>query len=311
MEKKLIGLYVLAILLIPTGSALADINPSVTNDLYIPDSNHTQILSMKDGSIYYGRITRIDAEKIHFHTSSGDLKISHADTRKIVEVPTESVEYYKYDFENPNTTRLLFIPTGRMLERKTGHFANYYVFFPTVSYGFTEHFSMGAGVSLIPGIGVENQAITLMPKVGFIQKEKFAWAGGAMLATPPLWWGKGFPLAGLIYSTATFGSLDRSFTCGTAYGFYTEDGYFSILPLPMVILGGEARVGRNVSLVTENWIIPDGLTSLYSLYSGNGVRLFGKRISVDLGLIVPVSWALEGGWTPVAPYVDFVYNFKI
>ena len=67
------------------------------------------------------------------------------------------------------------------------------------------------------------------------------------------------------------------------------------------MLGGELRVGRRISLVTENWMVPELEGAMISY----GIRFFGESLSADLGLVNLSSEMVFPG----IPYVDFVVSF--
>jgi hypothetical protein len=74
---------------------------------------------------------------------------------------------------------------------------------------------------------------------------------------------------------------------------------------PILILGGQVRLGRSVALVTENWLFLDGAPLSPQLY-GVAVRLFGERVSADLGVVL-VAEELDNG-IPI-PWISFTYHF--
>jgi hypothetical protein len=96
----------------------------------------------------------------------------------------------------------------------------------------------------------------------------------------------------------TYGTPNLSFTGGAGYGFV--DG--EVADKPMVMVGGEARMTRRTSFVTENWIFP-GVDEPVISY---GVRFFGEKLSVDLAFINTIG---EEAIFPGVPYIDFVFNF--
>ena len=64
-------------------------------------------------------------------------------------------------------------------------------------------------------------------------------------------------------------------------------------------IGGERRVGPRVKLLTENYLFRGGGMI------GGGIRIFGKRRAVDLGLMTPVG----AGRVYPLPIVTFVRRF--
>ena len=267
-------------------------------ELRIPDSDLVQILHLKDGSRLMGRITVIRENEIDFKTDLGVLTVPIANIKKIREVPASSIKEGKYWFPNPNSTRLYFAPTGRMLRKGEGYFADYYLLFPGIAYGVTDNISIGGGMSLIPGIGLDDQMFFFTPKIGLKAARTLSFAAGALLVNVPDMDDGESTLVGIVYGVGTFGTLDKSFTAGLGYGF--AEGDFA--EKPMVMLGGEIRFARRMSFVTENWIFP-GLDEPLVSY---GVRFIGEKLSVDLAFINLIG---ENAIFPGVPYIDFVFNF--
>ena len=67
---------------------------------------------------------------------------------------------------DPNYSRLLFSPTGRPLKKGDGYFSDYELLFPGVAVGLTDNLSIAGGVSLIPGLGLDEQVLYVSPKLG-------------------------------------------------------------------------------------------------------------------------------------------------
>lgn len=202
----------------------------------------------------------------------------------------------RFAFRNPNATRLYFAPTGRMLAKGEGYFSDFYIFFPGVNVGITDRVSIGGMMSVIPFVGLDDQVYFLTPKVGLVQSKKVNIAAGALMAG---WAGDTVRhTAGILYGVATRGSEDASLTAGLGYGFIDGDMGSS----PFVLIGGERRVSNRVSFVTENWMLPGGE---YGLASG-GIRLMGKGMAVDFGLMTVLgAQSLDG----VAPILGFVFKW--
>ena len=281
-----------------TEKIYAQQEPDIKSKLRIPDTNSVQIITLADGSRIIGRISNIGESEIEFKSDIGVMTIPFSKIIDIKEVPAASIKKGTYWFPNPNATRLYFAPTGRMLKKGEGYFADYYLFFPMAAYGITDNISIGGGFSLFPWIGFGEQIFYFTPKVGLKAAENLNLAAGALLVKIPDFDNGYSPLVGILYGVATMGREDLSFTAGFGYGF--EGGDFA--SKPMIMLGGEARLTRRLSFVTENWILPGVDEPLVSY----GLRLFGEKMSVDLAL---VNFIGEGMFFPGLPYVDFVFNF--
>lgn len=260
--------------------------------LEIPDSTQVQILYTEDGSTYTGRITEIGIEEIKFETKHGILTFPIIEIKDIKLISELELKKGKYWFPNPNVTRLFFAPTARMLKKGEGYFADYFILFPTVVFGVTDNITLGGGMSLIPGIDLDKQIFIFTPKVGIKTSKKMDLAIGALILQPP----NDIPALGILYGVSTVGTLDQSFTLGLGY-YFAED---ELADKPMAVLGGEIRTSRSISLVSENWIVPETYIPILSL----GLRFFGEKLSADFALFCPMDEEAT-----ILPYIDFVYKF--
>ncbi len=261
------------------------------------------MLETTDGSTNIGRIVEIGDEEIAFETDLGIIHIPISKIKHIETVPVTLIRKGEFWFPNPNITRLFFAPTARMLKQGKGYFADYYLFFPGFAYGITDRFTLGAGLSIFPTVDINDQLFFIAPKFGLIQEKTFSLALGTLLVRIPRYEDEDFQeddpeVAGILYGVTTFGQPDASLTAGLGYGFV--DG--NLADRPMIMIGGEKRLTRRTAFVTENWIFP-GIDEPLISY---GIRFFGKRLSVDLGLINVIG---EGAIFPGVPYIDFVVQF--
>lgn len=269
--------------------------------LKIPDSHQVQILSLKDGSSFIGRIVEVGEDEVQFQSELGVLRISVSKIKDIREVPAFSIKKGKYWFPNPNATRLYFSPTGRTLKKGEGYLADYYLFFPMAAYGITDNISIGGGISIFPGINIDDQIFYFTPKVGVKASEKLNLSVGALVVRIPEVLDDEEDTSetvGILYGVGTFGTPDLSFTAGLGYGFVGSD----FAEKPMVMVGGEWRLSRRISLISENWIFPGVDEPLVSY----GIRFLGEKLSIDLGFINLLG---ETDIFPGVPYIDFVFNF--
>ena len=183
-----------------------------------------------------------------------------------------------------------------MLKQGEGYFADYYVFFPCVTYGLTDRLTFGGGMSLFPG-GTE-QLFYFTPKVGIVSSEFTNLAVGALIIKwPGDFDGPSVTSIGILYGVGTFGSPDASITVGLGYGYSGDN----LAERPLVMIGGEKRLSKRTAFVTENWVYP-GEDPLVS----GGLRFFGDKLCVDLGLVA-VLGTEDAGFA--GPYIDFVVTF--
>jgi hypothetical protein len=272
-------------------AAGAQVSPRVQAALHPPAAGHVQILRTADGSTYIGKITEVSGGTVRFKTDVGELDVPVGRIESVNEVPEGRIREGRYWFPNANATRLFFSATGMMLERGRGYFADYWVFFPSVSYGLTDNITIGGGMSIFPGAGLDNQLFMLTPKVGLGVTGKVHLAAGALFIGHK----EVDRTVGIAYGVGTVGSRDSNLSIGLGYGFAGSE----VADEPIVMVGGQYRTSRRIGLLTENWFIPGADQPLVSF----GVRFMGEMISTDLGLIT-----LFGEDTFV-PWLDFVFAF--
>ena len=261
----------------------------------------TQRLVLSDGSEMIGRIISVGDTHVEFESAIGRTSIPKGAILEVKEERGGKVVAGRYYFPNPNATRLIFAPTGRMLKQGEGYFSDYWIFFPGFAAGLSNMVSIGGGMSVIPGAGFDEQLLYFTPKVGVVQSEKFNAAVGALMISLPTFFddfgSSDRESAGLLYGVGTWGGLDNSFTAGVGYGYANGD----LASTPSVMFGGEARVSPRSSLVSENYILPGG-----NMILSGGVRFMGRGLAIDFALAAAAG--NDGGCC--FPFLGFVYNWK-
>ncbi|WP_051718892.1 hypothetical protein [Hymenobacter sp. IS2118] len=181
-------------------------------------------------------------------------------------------------FDIGNGNRLFFAPTGRGLRKGENVLQAVNLYLIGGNFGITDNISLGGYVSLIPGIGLDNQFLVLTPKVSFPVSEKVHVGGGALYVRIPDFDGsldRSYG-AGIVYGAATYGSADDNVTLGLGYGFFEGD----VGSTPIVQIGAQKRVSRRISLISENYIIADAQAGMGGLY---GIKINWRRTSLGLG----------------------------
>ena len=258
-----------------------------------PDSQLVK-LTLRDGSVLIGRVLEVTPTIVRFASAVGESSIPRSAIRRVESTATTSIHVGEFWPEDPSRTRLFFAPTGRMQHAHETYFSDAYILFPSIQAGLTDHFSLGGGMSIVPGLGLDEQLFYITPKVGLYASPKLNVAVGALVA------GAGSisdnnPV-GLGYGVATFGGEDASVTAGAGFGFSGANSSPAIF-----MLGGSVRVSRNVALVSENYVYSERSTS--ALLSG-GFRFMSDRIAVDFA-----GFTVSDGGVPIIPYVAFIYRF--
>jgi hypothetical protein len=191
---------------------------------------------------------------------------------------------------NPHAFRYFFTPSAYNLKQGESFYQNTYLFFNSYNYGITNNFSVGATAFVTE---LETPIIAFTPKVGFQLFKNINVAGGLVLMTPDF--SMFIPGA---FGLVTVGNRRNNVTVGY-YPFFSDE-FYGFKPITVSAM---FRLRRNLSLVTDNWILNDE----YSILTG-GIRIFGKKAAVDLGLVVTKDIFTEDMWSAL-PYVDFVLLF--
>ncbi len=249
-------------------------------------------VELKDGSTFSGYVIEESEEMLKIRTLS-ELEIEipkdQIIKRTIVSGEVREGELW---YDDPNTTRMFFAPTGRGLKAGQGYFSVYEIFFPFIAVGITDWLAISGGMSLVPG--ADNQVLYIAPKITPLSLEKFDLSAGVLYVKPP----NSDDGGGILYGVSTYGTSKASFTFGLGYGFSGGD----FADKPILVLGADLRVSKAVKFVTENWIMLDE-TSLVSF----GLRFFGTSIAGDFGLIYSTEYG--GNGFPFLPWLGFAYNF--
>ena len=255
-------------------------------------------ISLTDGTQLEGTITQETETHILVETLSG-LEIKVPRTTIVAIKKRHAGAFSRPD---PNYTRLMFAPTGRPLRRGDRYFFNHYVFFPGMAYGFTDRFGVAGGLSVIPGLGLSEQILSLAPKFGLYASGDVALSAGVLYMKVA---DEG--AGGMAFVVGTKGSPDKSFTCGIGLGYIAEEGEdVDFAEHPVLLLGGNIRLSESMALVSENWLITGEDLGLDQQPLGLALRFFGPRIAVDAGVII-TGEVIEEGF-PI-PWLSFVYNF--
>ena len=267
--------------------------------LRVVDSATVQVVRLADGSILVGRFVSVDGEVLRFETAGGTVMIPRRDLRDIRSGPRARLRNGRLWNDDPDPTRLFFGPTARTLPKGEGDFSDTYLFLLSGGYGVGGHAQIGAGFSVLPTEQFTDNLFFVTGKVGFDAGPKVQLAVGGLVG-----WTGGFSdnvggsTLGAIYGVGTFGSTDHAVTVGLAApiggGIDTK---------PVVLIGGETRIGRRVKLITENYFV--GSRGRVEGLLGYGLRIFGDRIAVNLGFLNSTSHGLFPG----VPYLDFVVRF--
>lgn len=196
--------------------------------------------------------------------------------------------------DDPHSTRLLFAPTAQPLGAGRGYVALHEFFVPSISIGVHEKVSVAGGAAIFPDAGD-------MPLYGastwtVLDGETGALAVGMMAGTTLGTYG------GLIYGVGTVGSARRSLTVGAGWGAVGRES-----GSPVLLIGGTYRIGGGLKLIGEGYFAPGVRVGpddrFESVVGAGGVRFYGRRLSVDVGMV------LNAYAVPRLPWLGVHYAF--
>jgi len=297
MRKRVSLVAVAAALVLSGPSASAQTIP--LDSVNVTDTTFRHSVRLQDGSTLIGRVLALTADSVRVQLSAGTVVMPRTAVAEVRQFAAARMRNGEYWFENPHATRLLFSSTAFPLEKGTGYYANTWIVLHTFAAGLTDRFTLGGGLFWFPGVSIDNTLMYLLPKYTVVDAERGKLAVGALVGILPLeTLGDDGPwTAGILYGVGTTGSRDSNASLGLGWGYAGD----KLASNPVVMLGGQARASRRLSLISENWIFPvDGRTE--GVLSG-GLRFLGEGLTVDLAYLKP----LQGeGW---APWVGFAFRF--
>jgi hypothetical protein len=277
-----------------------------------PDSATRQLVRIRDGSTVFGRVVSEDSASIRIETTGGVLTLARGDVLSITNVRSSDMHSGEYWFPDPHRTRLLFAPTGRMLDQGEGYYMNTYLLFQSFAGGLTNAFTVGGGFSLLPGVDPTQWLYYVTPKVGVYRSSDFNVAVGAFAGLLPETSPSGF---GVLYGVGTYGGPDGSVSAGAGFGYAGS----SISDQPVFMIGGEQRVSRRVALISENYLfrsrsnrndvgcVPGPCPYQVHGVVSYGLRFLGEKMSVDFAFLNAPG---EADWIfPGVPYLSFGVKF--
>jgi len=251
-------------------------------------------VTLQSGTSFTGTLTTISLDALEFDTPDlGHLRVLRTELRQARGLDAaKPVGLRPGYYDIGNGSRLFFAPTGRGLRKGEGSLQDVNVYVIGANYGITDNLSMGGYITLIPGVGLDNQFIALTPKLSFPVRPNLHVGVGALYIRIPDFDGaldRSYG-AGILYGAATYGSADNNVTVGLGYGFFESN----IGSTPIVQVGGQARISRRISLVSENYIIADSHAGMGGLY---GIKINWRRTSLGLGAAYAYIFGYDDTYT--------------
>ncbi|UCD36778.1 MAG: hypothetical protein JSW54_08010 [Fidelibacterota bacterium] len=266
-------------------------------------------VTLQDGSVIVGRFVSETAEVLIMEsTYGGQITIPLTDIVKRETITGAEVTAAPAWPPDRNYSRYLWSPTAFALRAKHGYCNDACLFLPSFAWGITDNFSVLGGITLIPGVRIGDQLLQLAGKLTLIERDRLAVAAGIQYFGMSI--GDEFDVGfGFVFGTATIGDHNSHYSGSIGYGFARAgaDGESAStwMDRPLLTLSGIRRISKNLSIITENWLIPEVEISDSPL--SLGIRFIGDRLSVNLAGIFLLSMFQEGLVIPF-PWIDFSFH---
>lgn len=252
-----------------------------------------------DGNTYTGTIVGETQDTLIFQSESlGNLNIPQAMIRSKERLTLRNPETGEFWPKNHHSTRYFFGPNAITLGKGEGYYQNNWVFFNQVSYGITDHFTIGLGGLPIWLLGAPAFPLWITPKIGYPVGKNLHLGAGALAGS--LFSSDENIAAGIGYGLITWGDSDNNLTLGAGYGFAGGD----ISNSPTVSLSAMKRLSKKTYIMTENYWFGVDNGGLFSV----GARTAWTNLALDYGLIVP-SVFLEGDGLIAIPWLGISIPF--
>lgn len=272
------------------------------------------VVVLSDGQELRGEATLLADGAWEIVLSDGRRIVLPADAVRTVregELPAGTHDPAAWE-RDPNRTRYFYGPTAFTLGHLNGYVSQKELVLTTVAVGISDYWDLQVG-TVLPTLFVEDAriavagtkvAVPLHPKLRVgVGTQAFVTENGSI---------------GLLFGNATWGSASRNVTVAGGAGVDFAD--LSGSATPIVSVAGVYRLGPQLGFVTENWVLLGGEVlrdfsdGPFFLLPSGGVRLYGRRFSVDLGLVVfDVPPDPGGGAPPIVPlpWVDFTWSWSL
>lgn len=249
-------------------------------EVYSTDSSAQVVVRTTDGNRITGRYISQDSATVVLETTDyGRLNIRRPAVKSMRKIrPPKMVKgkaWYESGFSN-----CYFAGTSAYgLEKGEAAFDNAFLLFNQVSYGFSNNFSLGAGIA--PFVILDGpMPVWITPKFSIpIKPDKVNLGISGFYGRSFYSYASEDPNYGAAYAQLTLGSRDQHFTAG--FGYIYSAGRW-IRP-PAVSLSGYVRIGPHLGLLAESYFL--SFDERLGLFAG-GARFIFRSFALDTGFVL-------------------------
>jgi len=206
-------------------------------------------LILQNGGMYEGEVLEIDESTFLISTLLlGNMRITKTDIASITYISADEVGQMTFSNRkgdvNPQPTRYYFAPSGLQLKKGEGYYQNAWLIYNQVSYGVSDHFTLGMSMTPFGTGGTVKFGTKLSDKVNVS-------AGG--IALVPF---TGDSPVGIGFANITFGDERKNLSISSGLGFSDGGDNITLLNVSAML-----EVSSNMWIISENYhIVQDELT---------------------------------------------------
>ncbi len=259
---------------------------AVAQEITRADTAAWVLVYTSDGNEFTGQLLSQDAETVVLKTEHfGVLTIRRSAITRIRSTEKAKITNGRVWFENRHAPRYFVGPSAYGLRKGEGVYENSELFFSQVSYGFSDHFSLGVGFAPFFILYDGPFPVWVTPKFSIpVIPNKFNVALGGFIGHEfnTYYFDSDNPDGSLnaAFCTFTYGSRDANVSASFGLNFsgsqWNKRAIFS--------LAGTVRLAPKFALLGESYFFDD-YGDPVSLY-GAGARFMGRRIAFDAGVAV-------------------------
>lgn len=267
--------------------------------VYPTDTSAVVTIQTVDKNIFVGKIIEADSAAVVLKTEGGETyTLRKKSIRNLWSGRSRTARLYQIPVPDSNihASRYFVGPSAYGLRRGQWYYENSMLVLNQITYGFSDHFSLGAGFALLPMLE-GSMPLWVTPKISLpIVRNKVNFSLGAMYGREFLTEESGRQTFGAMYAQSTFGSPQYNISAGVGFS-YTDDKWSSH---PVLSLSGCLRTSKMFYLISENYRFQTEYesTTLLSL----GGRFMFWQVAIDAIFLAPIL--SDGQFVPL-PWVGF------
>ena len=225
-----------------------DVSAQDTQSAATNNTRYVRLL-LQNGGMFEGEVLEIDESTFLINTMDlGKMRITKTDISSITYISADEVGQMTFSNRkgdiNPQPTRYYFAPSGLQLKKGEGYYQNAWLIYNQVSYGVSDHFTVGMSMTPFGTGGTVKLGTKLSDKVSVS-------AGG--IALVPF---TGDSPVGIGFANITFGDERKNLSISSGLGFSDDGDNITLLNVSAML-----EMSSNMWIISENYhIVEDELT---------------------------------------------------